>query len=224
LKVLVTRPEPGASATMAALTGLGFDPVPAPCLATETLPLKRAGAPAVLLLTSSQAIPGLPAEFRHLPCFCVGDATAARLEAAGFSKVESADGNAEDLARLVISRHRPGQHLLAVGEGHGQRLAARLRAAGIPVTRRTVYAARPVTALPRAARDALVKGEVAVALFYSAATARAFLRLEPPGTAGMAALALSKAVADALQGLPWRAIRVAVAPRETALLALLNGP
>jgi uroporphyrinogen-III synthase len=59
-------------------------------------------------------------------------------------------------------------------------------------------------------------------LFYSAETARAFIRLKPPGTGRLEALALSPTVAAACQGLPWRRIRVALTPNEAALLALLK--
>jgi uroporphyrinogen-III synthase len=76
--------------------------------------------------------------------------------------------------------------------------------------------------LPPEAIAALAAGDIAAALFYSADSARAFARLNPPGTAGIDALALSDAVAHALRGLPWRKIRVALAPTEADLLALLK--
>lgn len=178
--------------------------------------------PAALVLTSAQAIAALPAELRDIPAFCVGDATAARLRATGFSRVESAGGNSEDLLRLVAGRRLPGTHLLAVGQGHGLRLAEGLRAAGIATRRLEVYATQPAQALPAAALEALAQGGIGAALFYSAESAAAFSRLAPPGLARVAALALSPAVAAALQGLPWRVIRVALTPNEGDLLALLN--
>jgi uroporphyrinogen-III synthase len=59
-------------------------------------------------------------------------------------------------------------------------------------------------------------------LFYSAESAKAFARLAPAGTAPLTAYALSAAVAAAAQSLPWTKIRVAVAPTEADMMALLD--
>jgi uroporphyrinogen-III synthase len=221
MRILLTRPEPGATATAGRLTALGHEPILAPCLAIKPRAATLPDETAAIIVTSAQAIPALPARFQNLPIFCVGDATAGRLRQAGFSSVESAAGTADDLFRIITARRLPGTHLLASGERQGLALARRLRAAGIPVLRRTVYAARPIRALPEPARAALASGSIGAALFYSAETGRAFARLQPPDTGSIDAFALSPAVADALRGLPWRAIHVAVAPTEADLLALL---
>ena len=223
MKVLVTRPEPGASATAAQLVQLGFEPVVAPCLSIIPLSAKLPERPAAIVITSAQAIAGLPESFHKVPCFCVGDATAAKMREAGFASVESASGDAKNLFRLVMTRHVVGTHLLAVGERHGMALARQLRQAGVSVIRRTVYSAQPLRVLPSQVATAIAAGEIAAALFYSAETVRAFIRLQPGGTARIDALALSPAIADVLQGLPWRSIRVALAPTEADLLALISG-
>jgi uroporphyrinogen-III synthase len=221
LNILITRPEPGASATAAVLKNLGHHPILAPCLAITPRATKLPEAPAALIITSGQAIPSLPASYHRTRVFCVGDATAARLRAAGFVSVESAAGDAADLYRLITARNLQGEHLLATGERHGQVLASQLRTAGITVIRRAVYSARPAKSLPPDASQALAAQKLDAALFYSAESARAFTRLNPPGTASIEALALSPAVARALHGLPWIKIRVALAPTEADLLALL---
>jgi uroporphyrinogen-III synthase len=221
VKILVTRPEPGASATAARLAAMGHEPVLAPCLAINLLTPRLPEHPAALIITSSQAIPALPAQLHGVPVFCVGDATAGRLRQAGFGRVESASGDAQDLLRLITARRLPGLHVMAVGERHGIGLQRDLRAAGISVIRRKVYAARPLRALPSEALRGLTQREIAAALFYSAESARAFIRLQPGGTGGIDAIALSPAIAAALQSLPWRAIRVALAPTEADLMALI---
>ncbi len=221
MKVLVTRPEPGAAATAARLVALGHVPVLAPCLTITPRHADLPAQPAAIIVTSLQAIPALPARYHGLPVFCVGDATAGRLRQAGFVAVMSAAGDAEALFELVASRSLPGLHLLAVGERHGLTLARRLRRHGVQVERRMVYTATPVRGLAEDVRVLLQTGGLGAALFYSAATARAFVRLTPPGTGTLAALALSPAVAAALAGLPWADIRVALAPTEADLLALL---
>ncbi len=201
---------------------MGFEPVLAPCLAVQPLAARLPEQPAAIVVTSAQVIAPLPARYHAVPCFCVGDATAAKMREAGFAAVTSAAGDADDLFRLVAARQIAGVHLLAVGQGHGQDLAAKLRQRGIKVLRRKLYATRPLPTLPAAVRTDMAAGEIANVLFYSAETARAFIRLQPPGTATMQALALSPATAAALQDLPWQSIRVALAPNEPDLLALLK--
>jgi uroporphyrinogen-III synthase len=222
LKVLVTRPEPGASATAERLKQMGFEPMLAPCLRIDPVETSLPENPAAILLTSGHAVPALPARYHAIPCFSVGDATAAKLREAGFTAVESAAGDAADLLRLVAGRRIDGLHLLAVGEGHGQELARQLRERGVKLIRRKVYATRHMRDLPAPVKAALAAGEIQKALFYSAETLRAFIRMKPPGTAALEALVLSPAIAAVAQGLPWRRIRVALAPNEADLLALLK--
>lgn len=221
MKILLTRPEPGASATAARLTGLGHSPILAPCLTVTRRAAKIPAHPAAIIITSLQAVPSLPAAYHHIPVFCVGDATAGRLREAGFSAVSSAAGDAEDLRKLITARKLPGLYLLATGARQGIPLARQLRAAGCLVLRRVVYAATPVRALPAAALAVLKARQIDAALFYSAETAAAFAQLAPTGTEGIVAIALSQAVAAPLHGLPWAAIRVAVRPTEADLLALI---
>ena len=161
----------------------------------------------------------------------VGDTTAARARAAGFTSVISAGGDAAALAALVARRCVPanGALLLPTARGEGLLLAGLLRAAGFAVLRRAVYAAVPQNSLAPAAVEALSRGAVDAALFFSAATARRFATLLPaalPATClhAVDALALSPAVAAPLAALPWRRIRVAARPTQDALLTLLADP
>ncbi len=200
---------------------MGHVPVVLPCLAITPLPARLPPHPAALVVTSGQAVPALPARLHDVPVFCVGDATAAKLRMAGFTRVESAQGDAESLAKLITARNIPGLHVLTVGERHGQKLAQDLRAAGLSVLRRRVYTVAKLRELPEEIRAALEAGEFDGALFYSAETARAFAALNPLGTGRMQAYALSQKIAKGLRDLPWAAIHVAIAPTEADLMALL---
>jgi uroporphyrinogen-III synthase len=200
---------------------MGHEPALAPCLEIVSLPLRLPETVGALIVTSGQAIAPLPERWRDVPMFCVGDATANRARAVGFTRVESASGDAGDLFRLVRARRLPGTHMMAVGERQGLALARQLHEAGISVLRRKVYAARPMRVLPPDIAADLAAMKIPAALFYSAETARAFVRLRPCNTAAITAYALSQAVAAGLGGLPWAAIRVAVAPTEADLMALL---
>ena len=214
---------------MARVAALGRVPVAAPMTVIDQLPsrLDARGVQAVLV-TSANAVPALDAALRGVRVFAVGDATAARVRAAGFATVESAAGDAVALAALVRARCVPGDGalLLPTARGEGLALAAGLRAAGFAVRRRAVYAAMPQKAFPEPARAALAAGTIGAALFFSAATARRFVHLAQAARVAdrlkaVDALALSPAVAAPLASLPWRRLRVAVRPDQDSLMTLL---
>jgi uroporphyrinogen-III synthase len=228
--VLVTRPEPGASATAARLRALGFEPVLAPLLVVEQLAANLPAPDTVraVLATSGNAVAALPPAWHALPLLAVGDATAARARDAGFAAVTSAAGDAAALLALVVRLLPPGGAplLLAAGEGQGEALAAALAAAGYAAIRREVYAARPAQSLPDTVQALLAAERVRAAWVFSAATARTFVRVIGESSAaalGRAdALAIGPAAAVALQALPWRSIRIAARPNQDEMLALLR--
>ena len=223
--VLVTRPEPGASATAQRLAQAGFRPVLAPLLRVRACRVALPGVHRVqaVVAASGNAV-ALPAAYHALPLLAVGDATAARARAAGFSQVHSADGDAADLAALAARLLPPGPLLLATARGEGTRLTAMLRHAGFRVHRRAVYASAAVRRFPPVAAQAVAEG-LHAALFFSTATARSFARLLPPALRPQlrhtSALAIGPAAAAALQDLPWRELRVALRPNQDGVLALL---
>lgn len=224
--VLITRPEPGASETAERIRTLGLSPILAPMLHVAPLPVRLPSNVQAVLATSGNALPPLPAVLHGLPLLAVGDATAARARAAGFTKVCSADGDAAALAALASQALPPRTALLlATGAGQGASLAADLRGRGFRVHRRAVYAARPVRGLPEAARKALAGESLQAAMFLSADTARAFVRALPAGLhqalAGVDALAIGKPAAEVLMHLPWRRVRVSAKPTLASLMALL---
>ena len=229
--ILITRPEPGASETAQRVTQLGFHPLLAPALTVEVLAarLPPANAVAAVLVTSGNALAACLPSFRDCPLFAVGDTTAARARALGFTRVASASGDAVALAALVVRNLHPqvGHLLLVTGQGHGEALAAALRTSGFRVLRRIAYRTRPASALPDPVTVALRAGQVGAALFFSAETARAFTRLIERESLretvrAVDAFAIGAAAGVALQSLPWRRIGVAAKPNQDAMLALLR--
>lgn len=229
--VLITRPEPGASATAARVAALGFEPVIAPVTAAAPVQahLPEPANIAAILVTSGNAIQAFSAAWHGTPLFSVGDATAARAADAGFRGVASARGDAVALAALVRRRLTPanGTLLLASGRGQGMALAEDLRGGGFRVIRRVVYAMAPREALPATAVTALRAGQVQVALFFSAETARHFVTLVQRAgiietIIGLDAISIGRSTEMALRPLPWRRIRVAPKPDQDTMLALLR--
>jgi len=227
--VLITRPSPAAEKTARHVSALGLRPIVAPLLTIRRVPADLPHDAVAVLVTSGSAVDGLPAWARARPVFAVGDATAARVRAAGFPQAYSARGNATDLAALV-QRTLPAQHgelLLLTGKGQGTELAGLLRAQQRDVTVREVYEAVAVPLLPAPAAAALRGGDLRAALFFSAETARQFVRLVTAACLEASvqntdACAISRPTGVALDALRWRRIRIAAGPTQDDMLALLQ--
>ena len=234
--VLITRPEPGANETAALIRALGLEPVLAPLMRVKLLAMRlpSPGTIQAILATSANAIAGLAATpanelDRSHPLLAVGDATAERARAAGFTATESASGNAKDLTALTCRRLQPGGAplLLACGRGHGLPLAEALRQQGFKVLRRLAYATVPLQTLPELAIDALRADKLRAALFFSAETAHLFVSLTrraglENSVRNVAALAISPPAGVALSALQWGDLSIAARPNQDELLALLK--
>lgn len=207
-KLLILRPQPGADETAARARALGLDPVVAPLFDVKPLAWTAPAGPFdAIMLTSANAARhagGGLAPFLVLPCFAVGEATAAAARAAGFADVRTgpADGAAlvEEMAAAGIA-----SALHPCGREHVP-LTGAVSIADIPV-----YAADAVGAFPEAARGALV-------LLHSPRAAARFAELARDRGAIRIA-AISAATADAA-GHGWASVSVAARPRDEALLEL----
>lgn len=223
--MLITRPREAPARTEALVRARGFEPLAAPLLTVRHFSPAMPPRVQAVLVTSGNALPGL--KLQDAPLLAVGDATAERATAAGFTDVHSAAGDGAALVALAARLLRPaaGPLLLACGRGQGRALEAALRAQKFAVIRRVTYAAVPVARFPAEAAAALRAGRVDAALFLSGETAAAFVRLLPPGLAAtlenVLALAIGKPAADALKPLRWRQIRLASSPTLDDVLALL---
>ncbi|OYQ32465.1 hypothetical protein CHU95_16865 [Niveispirillum lacus] len=222
--VLVTRPEPGASETEAALRALGYDPVMAPLLTIAPVPgpvLDLTGFDAVAV-TSANGLRelALRSPERTLPVYAVGERTAALAHELGFQAVYAAGGDVTSLSRLLSGRGPRVLHL------SGEDVAGELSPADVEITRIAVYRAVPVDDLPDTAVTALRAGRVAYVALFSPRTARVFVTLAqkaglsaPAG--GLIALCISAAVARAAEGFAFSETHVAAQPDAASLLALL---
>jgi uroporphyrinogen-III synthase len=233
VRALVTRPREDAQPLVEALAARGVAALIEPMMeilyrdAAVDLTCIRA-----VLCTSANGVRALArnTDERAVAFYAVGEATAACARAAGFAAVESAAGNAADLARLVSDRLPPqGRPLLHVcGAELAGDLAGALADRGFVVERRVLYEARPVPALSDTAATALAAGDIDAALFFSPRTAAIFTHLvEAAGLdrvcAGIAVVSISPATDAALGAMPWRWRRVAERPDQVGLLASLDG-
>jgi uroporphyrinogen-III synthase len=223
MKWIITRALPEAEATAALLERLGLEPILAPMLTIRPLKVYPADLPEqfqALAFTSQAGVRHAPEALllAGLPCYAVGDATAAALREAGAQEVHSADGDGAALAALLALECRPDAGpILHLGAAElAFDLAKALQAVGLECHHAPVYASDAATELSDEAVDALVEG--AGVLFYSAKAAQTFADLAPPVPLGPA-LCISRACIAPIAHLPWALAAVAESPREQAMLA-----
>jgi uroporphyrinogen-III synthase len=233
VRLLLTRPEPDAQRTAAALRAQGHNVIIAPLLRIAPAADAQIGAGpwAAILITSANAAHAIAAHAsvtpsRTLPVFAVGRRSAEAMAAAGFADVTTADGNVSDLARLVAAQLQPAAPLLYLaGEDRSGDLAGDLRARGFAVETIIVYRAIAATGLPSAAAEALAGGVDGV-LHFSRRSAEVFV--DTARAAGVLESALqavhfclSAPIAEPLAQAGAADIRVAERPNEAVLLALI---
>jgi uroporphyrinogen-III synthase len=230
MRILVTRPLEDAQGTAQILAARGHRPLIAPLLQTIFLdgPLLVLDGVQALLATSANGVRALARRTprRDLPVFAVGPQTAAAAAAAGFVTVRNADGDARALARAAGEWARPdaGALLHVSGEDSSGALAENLRGRGFTVAREILYAVT-VLPLPPEAAEALKRGALDAALFFSPRNAQVFrdcVLQETLPTASLTAICISAATQAALAPLPFAAIRVAKTPNQEALMACLD--
>jgi uroporphyrinogen-III synthase len=226
MRVLITRPREDGEAIAVRLTQAGHQPLLAPLLAPRWFngpPLDLAGIDAVLA-TSANGVRALirRTERRDVPIFAVGPQTTEEARAAGFTRVENADGDAKALAAAVPRWLATGTLLHVCGEQNEGALAETLMAKGYAVRREILYVVEALF-FPEDVRRALEAGKVDAALFFSPRSARVFM--QQAGTMPLqtvSALCISPATATVLPAPVFRDIRVAAKPNQDALLALLD--
>jgi uroporphyrinogen-III synthase len=232
--VLITRPQPEADATAAALRRRGYEPLVAPILRLQALPvaLDDNVETAAIVVTSASAIraldPAVLSELRNLPLYAVGERTAAVAREAGFGDVSCAGGDVAALQRLIGARHDVAAPLLYLaGADLAHDLAGDLGARGFTVASRTTYRMIAAERLDAHALEALRGGRIAAALHYSRRSARAVFaaaaaaELLPELGAALHGC-LSEPIAAAIRDYRASRIAIAAAPAEPELLAALD--
>lgn len=215
-RLIVLRPEPGASSTMAKAKALGIAATACPLFRIE--PMGWTPPPAddfdAVLVTSAQAVRiggGDLARYRGLPAYAVGKATAQALAAAGFEKVTA--GNADGAAiaaRIAAAGHRAVLHLAGAD-------VAPFEAGSLRIRRETLYAA--VDVADREALTAVLEPGAVLMVHSPRAGRRLDVLVDEAIRGAMHIVAISPA-ALAICGGGWASARAADSPNDAAMLAL----
>lgn len=234
-RVLVTRPEPGATATARGLADLGFEPVVLPLTETRALHVGEMPDPKqfdAVVATSSAALRHAPADLlqalSHVRLIAVGERTAQVAAHAGFQKVESGGGSADALADCIVRTVPKGSRLLYLcGRLRTGALAARLELAGFPVRVLEVYDTVAREQPAGATRTILDGRPLEAALVYSAYGAAMLSQVSArpelhPLFRKTRLLCISARTAEALAQEMQARAEIAETPDEAALFRLLG--
>lgn len=232
MRILVTRPQPGASRTVRRLQELGFEPILLPLTETVALPV---GAHAIrgdaVAVTSANALRHAPADLiaalAALPCHAVGHRTAEAARAAGFLSVSEGPGDAEKLAEAIAAGLSGKAIVYLTGRVRFPAFEARLRQAGVEVRAIETYDTISLDYSDGEIRARLPDRAVDAVLLYSAKAAAAMQVLaKRPDLRDLfeatQVFALSERIASAFGDAAGKKIRVAREPQEEALLELLH--
>ncbi len=229
MHVLITRPEPQATHTSNRLKDAGFTVLSEPCQRVNGIEAVLQPAEAYIITSQNAVEYGL----KHVAdkgavIFTVGEKTAQAAEALGFEVIFAADGDAESLVEMILSRWMPeqGNLLHLSGTNISTDVSAILSAIGYKTERAVVYEAEKLEKPSKATLDAIKKQDIDAALFYSARAVTIFNQwIEDAGCLSalnsIEAIVMSQRIADTL-GMGWKCIKIADRSEEDALIALLN--
>ncbi|HEV7959622.1 MAG TPA: uroporphyrinogen-III synthase [Rhizomicrobium sp.] len=232
MRILVTRPIQDGEEIARRVARMGHETLLAPLLTLrffDGAPLDLAGIQAVLVTSANgaRALARRTAK-RDVAIFAVGPQSAQAAEAVGFVRVRNAGGDAAALADAVLGWATPGSGVLlhASGEESGDALCEALAAHGFDARREVLYRMERGVHLPPHAAEAIRRGEIEAALFFSPKSAELFaacVARDGLSTDRMIAICISANTAKALDGLPFAEMRIAATPDQDALLDRVSG-
>jgi uroporphyrinogen-III synthase len=224
-RILITRPEPGASRTAERLREAGFEAVSLPLTRIERLAFDF---PDVqfdgIVVTSAQALG--EADYSWLldvPLIAVGETTAVAARTAGFRHVAAASGSAESVAALAASALKKGGSVLYLcGQVRRPELEALLIDAMFSVAAVATYNAAPVSYDENELAAALGDKRFHAVVLMSAVAAERFAGLAGrPEFQDAELICFSKRIAQAVAPLA-KPVAITAEATEDSLMKLLK--
>ena len=231
--VLVTRPDEEGLALANQLKTVGKKILLEPVLIVENLPVKdlsydKTQAYVITSANSIKALLNLRPDL-EIPLFAVGNASAIAARKSGFKTVYSADGDADDLAKLVDDILNPseGDLLYISGKTQSGNLFKKLSSLGFGVSEVVVYETIPRKSLSPATVAAIKNDQVDTILLYSSKTAEVLIKLIRKSRLvrqckKITIICLSKGIADVAKNLNWYNVLVSDKPTQESMLGLLE--
>lgn len=220
--LILTRPAPAAQRFADTLPDLFMDRVrlvisPLMQIIATGAAVDMAGYAGVIFSSSNGVAHGPKGDGRV--AYCVGDATAQAARAHGW-QADVLGQDADDLV-ATLRQTRPDAPLLHIGGSHQRGdIAERLTAAGLPTQAVAVYD-QVLLPLSEQAQAALAGHAVCIVPLFSPRTATQFVT-SAAETQNVVAVALSRAVADRLDGASLKGLRIAAEPTAVSMRLALE--
>lgn len=227
-----TRPVDDSTFFANELAPFGIHSIIGPVLHIARKPLVNIATtpPNALLLTSrhaAHALSVLPASWRRLPVYCVGNATAKAAGEHGFTRIISGMKDVQALLPRIAGETPSGSSLLYLAGDETRTDVQKLLAPrGITVTMVVVYYAIGEQALAPEIITALQHTQIRGIALFSPRTARISATLMQHAgltecARGIIAYCFSENVAHEAQNTPWAAIHTCAAPTRSAMRELI---
>ena len=233
-KVLVTRPEgPARDKFSKLIEARGALPLFGALSKIELMSVEWPAEDSyqAVVVTSGNAVRVLNQgnnPLTSLPCFVVGDSTAAVATQAGFDKILNADGDLSALLDLVKEKLDPakGPLLYLSGKETAGDLPAELLHKGFETRSLIVYRAVWLDVLPENIKFEINRNGLDMITFLSPLAARVFTKLVCDSETSIdlsstEAICISEAVAQGLDTASWAKIKVSRRPKLNDLVKLI---
>jgi len=233
MRLLVTRPDPDGERTAGALRLRGHSVLLAPLLRMEVVPASWPDQDyAAVALTSGNAARAIQAHSERekltlLPVFTVGPHTAEAAHRAGFSDVQCANGDKDDLAKFLSTRFGPADPPILYLASEDRAGDLELASSGAKMVTAVVYRMAKAQSFPAEVISVLSRWQIDGVLHFSRRSAEAYIHCADAAGVTDRALqplhyCLSRRVAGPLAAAGAVGIQIAPRPNETALIELLN--
>ena len=242
MRVLVTRPQPGADRTASRLISLGHTPVILPLFKAfhfRDIAVQMMSHPcSAIVMTSAEAFTVLEPvrdQITHLfpvPIFAVGSATAEVARNFGFNNIFTGTSGGADLADMICEQAKSNRKIIEnlfylAGQPRSNDLESQLAAHKIRCRTETVYEMRPTEITEGELRNVIVQQAPDAILFYSAEATRRFFNLATiNGSDNMVKdvrlLCLSRNIAAVIPQNLEKNVEISIRADETSLMDLLS--
>lgn len=236
MRVLVTRPEPDATALKDHLTARGHEVVIEPLLRIDMLPIDPEDFLDIqaFIATSRNGVRALAASeafetMREVPIFTVGPGTAAEARSAGMSNVMAGPRSARELVPIIeqVAEVNAGPLVHLAGDKLAFDLGAELVRLGFHVLQPVVYHSIASSGLSEPTVHRIGEGTLDTVILLSPQTAAIYARLVrqhglEEASGRLTHICLSDAVATGLSALPVPLKAIAKEPNLEQILGLVG--
>ena len=233
-QILLTRPRTASERFGLRLMQSGFAYKIDPLLTISPTRNKRpAGDLQAVMVTSANALDALAEQgneihdLLELPCFCVGEATGLQAQSLGFRHIHCGSSDSVELSRFIAPSFKDKSVLHIASDITDNKARDFLSVHSVTLIPWIVYKAIAAEDFMPETHALFTSQNIAAIPVFSPRTAHILVSLiEKNGFShackSISAIALSQAVADVLQTLPWQSLAVASNPSEDKILSCLQ--